>query len=385
MVFRKHVMPLLGTIAGDIIGAPYELKGTRIKHLDFQLFVNTPTFTDDTVLSLAIAQWIISDGLDLKDIVLSICRNYMHVGYGHSFKGWLRSEKPKPYQSFGNGSAMRVSSIGTFASNINSALNLAERSAIITHNHIEGIKGAQAVTIAIHLAYNGFPKNFIKEYIQNKFKYNLSRSIEEIRKTYSFDSSCQGSVPEAIIAFIESHSVEHAIRLAISLGGDADTQASIAGAIAAAYYKEIPTNILNRITDCLTYDLYKILDDFNNIELPKQEKSIFTLRAKQDVYLNGEVRYRFALATTDHIQVLIPKDTMLYIETIGSKCVYCKILTHKEQISQNIERELGKKYAELKDDYEYLCNGIALTPALSELYEFYVRDSTTDDILRFLD
>ena len=183
---------------------------------------------------------------------------YINVGFGHAFKCWLRSDSPKPYNSWGNGSAMRVSSIGLACGTLQEVLDLAEQTASITHNHPEGIKGAQAVAASVYLAYWGFSKLNIKDSIEKTFEYNLNRSIEDIRETYSFDSSCQGSVPEAIIAFLESTNFEDAIRLAVSLGGDADTQASIAGAIAESYYGTTGLNdeeILHEYLDCALIDI----------------------------------------------------------------------------------------------------------------------------------
>lgn len=263
MGINKQTLPIKGAIAGDVIGAPYELKGTRIKTDSFPLFPEILTFTDDTVLTLAIAKWIINRNLNLKDTVHEIGRKYKNVGFGHAFKEWLRSDSPSPYNSLGNGSAMRASSVGVIGKDITEVLELAKITAEITHNHPEGIRGAQAVASAIFLSFQGQSKEYIKGFIQSHFGYNLSKTISEIRQNYEFDATCPGSVPEAIIAFLESKSVEHAIRLAVSLGGDADTQASIAGSIAAAYFKKIPKIISDKVISILPPDLMRILLDFN--------------------------------------------------------------------------------------------------------------------------
>ena len=241
-----ELFPIYGAIAGDMIGAPYELKGTRIKDIRFPIVKSNSLPTDDTIQTVAMMKWVTTrefESEDLVDILKTLCLKYPNAGYGHSYKMWLRSLNSEPYNSFGNGSAMRVAPIAVCATSINDVLELAQKSAEITHNHPEGIKGAQAVAAATYLAYHGFTKSNIREFVSTRFGYNLNDTIENIRKTYSFDSSCQGSVPQAIIAFLESVDFEDAIRLAVSLGGDADTQASIAGAIAGAFYKDIPCEI----------------------------------------------------------------------------------------------------------------------------------------------
>lgn len=263
MKIYPYTLPIIGAIAGDVIGSPYELKGTRIKTENFPLFNEKSTFTDDTVLTLAVARWMINRELNLADIVHDIGRKYKKVGFGHAFKEWLRSDNPKPYNSLGNGSAMRVSSVGVIAKSISEVFQLAKDTADITHNHPDGVRGAQAVASAIYLSFHGYSKEYIKNFVQSQFNYDLSKSISEIRENYEFDATCSGSVPQAIVAFLESESVEHAIRLAISLGGDADTQASIAGAISAAYFQNIPEEISGKVIDLLPPDLMQILNDFN--------------------------------------------------------------------------------------------------------------------------
>lgn len=190
-------------------------------------------------------------------------KKYPDAGYGQMFNEWLSSQELKPYKSYGNGSAMRVSPIGFAFDSLEDVLKEAKRSAVVTHNHREGIKGAQAVASAVFLARTGSIKNPIKDFIEKKFRYNLSQRLDDIRPNYKFDSSCQGSVPQAIIAFLESESFEDAIRKAISIGGDSDTIACIAGGIAQAYYKEIPGFIVDRARLILDSGLKRILDSFN--------------------------------------------------------------------------------------------------------------------------
>jgi len=228
---------MIGAIAGDIIGSIYE--HDPIKTKDFPLFHPQCCFTDDTVLTIAIAKAILDDRNYFK-AVREIGRKYPYVGYGGSFIHWLRSTAPKPYNSWGNGSAMRVSPVGFAFDDADSVLEEARRSAEVTHNHPEGIKGAEAVAGAIFLARSGESKQRIKAFVSSSFDYDLDRRLDDIRPAYHFKISCQESVPESITAFMESEDFEEAVRNAVSLGGDADTMACIAGGIAQAFYKEIP-------------------------------------------------------------------------------------------------------------------------------------------------
>lgn len=225
---------MLGAIAGDIIGSVYE--GNNIKTKDFSLFQPFSTFTDDTVLTVAVADVLMING-NYAQTFKRYFRDYPDRGYGGSFYMWARSDRILPYNSFGNGSAMRVSPVGWAFDSLEETLQEAERSAAVTHNHLEGIKGAQATATAIYLARHRKSKEEIKFYISNNFGYNLNRTLKEIRPSYNFDVTCQGSVPESIIAFLESESYEDCLRNAVSLGGDSDTIASIAGGIAEAFYR----------------------------------------------------------------------------------------------------------------------------------------------------
>ncbi len=241
---------LLGAVAGDIIGSAYEFN--PVKSIGFRLFSGDSRFTDDTVMTVANADWLLRGG-DLVQTMQRYGRHYRHRGYGGMFSKWIWAEEPQPYHSFGNGSAMRVSPVGWAFETLEETLNAAKQSAEVTHSHPEGIKGAQAVASAVYLARTGKSKREIKEYIESAFGYDLSRTCDDIRPAYRFDVTCQGSVPESIIAFLEGSDYESTIRLAISLGGDADTMAAIAGGIAEAYYKEIPLHIkeeaLRRLPD----------------------------------------------------------------------------------------------------------------------------------------
>jgi ADP-ribosylglycohydrolase len=244
---------ILGAIAGDIIGSVFEWK--NVKTTDFDLFTDQTDFTDDTVLTVATMECL-TDNSDYSKTYQSYCRRFPNRGYGERFRSWISSNNPAPYNSWGNGSAMRVSPAGWAFDTLEEVLFQGKRSAEVTHNHPEGIKGAQAVASSVLLARKGGSKSDIKSYVKNTFGYNLNRTIDEIRPTFEFDESCQGTVPEAIIAFLESTDFENAIRLAISLGGDSDTIACITGGIAEAFYGEIPDYIvegsLNILPDGIT-------------------------------------------------------------------------------------------------------------------------------------
>ena len=248
MYYQSNI--LIGAIAGDIIGSVYE--GRKVASANFDLLSVFATFTDDTVLTLAVADCILNKK-DFAKTIYEYGNKYPKRGYGGYFRKWLASDNPQPYNSFGNGSAMRVSAVGAAYNTLDEVLAVAKQSAEVTHNHPEGVKGAQAIASAIFLAKTGSSKQAIKDYISATFNYNLNRSIEQIRPIYGFDVTCQGSVPEAIIAFLDSTNYENAIRLGISLNGDSDTIACMTGGIAAAFYREVPNEIvqfaLNRLTD----------------------------------------------------------------------------------------------------------------------------------------
>ena len=252
---------MLGAIAGDIIGSVYE--GNPVKSTEFLLFSANSVYTDDTVLTVAIAHAIL-EGMDYGVSLKTFGRKYPYAGYGGAFFNWIFSSDMEPYNSWGNGSAMRVSPVGFAFNSVDAVLREAEKSAEVTHNHPEGINGAQATALAIFLARTGYSKDSIKETIEKLFAYDLSRTLDEIRPTYYFDVSCQGSVPESIIAFLESEDFEDAVRKAVSLGGDSDTMASIAGGIAQAFYKEIPSHIVSCVRQKLPEEFLSIIDSFSN-------------------------------------------------------------------------------------------------------------------------
>ncbi len=257
---------IIGAIAGDVIGSAYEFNPTR--DYDFKLFTSESTFTDDTVLTMANAQWLLDDELHTHErlvaIMQDLCSRYEDRGYGGRFARWIGDSKPQPYNSYGNGSAMRVSPVGYYSQTIEEALTLAKISAEVTHNHPEGIKGAQATAAAIFMARNGRTKQEIREYVEQEIGYDLSRSLEEIRPTYTFNELCQTTVPEALTCYLEGKDYEDVIRLAVSLAADADTLAAIAGPIASAVW-DVPNEISQPAIALLSEEFCTTLLRFNEL------------------------------------------------------------------------------------------------------------------------
>jgi ADP-ribosylglycohydrolase len=251
---------MLGAIIGDICGSYYEFNPAE--GYDFSLTPPKSKFTDDTILSIAVADAFLNEK-DITQTLAKYGRSYPLGEYGGMFRRWMYSDELKPYGSYGNGSAMRVSPLGFLAKSEEEALELAKWSAMPTHGSVQGIRGAQAVALAIYLAKSGASKEEIKQTIESKFYYNLSRSLQEIEANYRFDVTCEGSVPEAIVAFLESTDYESAIRNAIWLKGDADTQACMAGGIAQAFYKSIPDELVKFAYEPLPDDLRDILHQFD--------------------------------------------------------------------------------------------------------------------------
>lgn len=251
---------MIGALIGDIAGSVYEYQ--NCKSLECELFPPGATFTDDSVLTVATADVLLHGG-GYADAYQHYGRRFPDAGYGTHFHFWMFSENAGPYNSWGNGSAMRVSPIGLALNSLDRVLAEAERSASVTHDHPEGIKGAQAVAAAVFLARRGESKGFIRDYITQQFGYSINRMLDNIRPTYSYDVSCQGSVPEAIIAFLESIDFDDAIRKAISIGGDSDTIACITGSIAHAFYRILPEEHIRTARHLLPPDLLGIVDEFD--------------------------------------------------------------------------------------------------------------------------
>ena len=253
---------MLGAIIGDVLGSTFEFYPMKTKQ--FELLDNNSHFTDDTVMTVAVADSIMNE-VPYTESLQQWGRKYPRAGYGGWFKKWIHQDDPKPYNSFGNGSAMRCSSVGWLLDDEDSVLDEAKKSAEITHNHPEGIKGAQAVALGVLMGRKGSSKKEIKEKLEDLFGYNLSQKLEQIIPNYKYDSTCQGSVPQAIIAFLESTDFEDAIRNSVSLGGDADTQACITGSLAEAHYKNIPDEIASFVKWRIEDDLLAVMAQFNSI------------------------------------------------------------------------------------------------------------------------
>jgi len=249
---------MIGAIAGDIIGSVYEWD--RIKTKDFDLFRTDCFFTDDTVLTVALAESILT-GADYASLMRAYYRRYPGAGYGGFFHQWARVHGSPPYNSWGNGAAMRISAVGFAFDSLEEVLERAGHYTAVTHNHVEGIKGAKATAAAIFLARNGGSKAEIRKYLTETFSYDLVRTVDEIRPAYRFNESCQETVPEAIVCFLDSTDFEDAIRNAVSLGGDSDTIACITGGIAQAHYG-VPPDIAERALSFLDADLKQITTRF---------------------------------------------------------------------------------------------------------------------------
>ena len=260
---------MYGAILGDMIGAPFEFdRGDKTK--DFEMFTEKTEFTDDTVMTIAVAEALMDTmGQDDEAIRAALVRSmqkwgrkYPDEGYGIRFSRWLRTNYPKPYKSYGNGSAMRVSAAGWLYDTLEETRHMAQLTAEVTHNHPEGIKGAEATASAIFMARNGADKAAIRDYIVREFGYDLSRACDEIRPTYHHVESCQQTVPEAITAFLEGVGFEDVIRTAVSLGGDCDTLTCIAGSIAEGAYG-VPKAMMEACRDRLPADILQVLDRFS--------------------------------------------------------------------------------------------------------------------------
>jgi ADP-ribosylglycohydrolase len=252
---------MLGAIIGDIIGSAYEFN--RIKTKTFELFTPKTMYTDDTVLTVAVADHLLHNK-GYINVYKEYPRKYVRRRYGQKFYVWANINETVPYNSFGNGSAMRVSPIGWAFDTLEDTLIKAKESAGPTHNHPEGVKGAQAVACAIFMARFGNTKDEMQHYIENNFGYKLDESVDDIRNKAYFDETCPVSVPQAISCFLQSDSYEDAVRNAVSLGADADTQAAIAGSIAEAFYKEIPESLISKSRELLHIDLWNIIDKFHS-------------------------------------------------------------------------------------------------------------------------
>ena len=261
---------MLGAIIGDIVGSRFEWNNIKTK--EFELFTNKNFVTDDSIMTLAVGKAILLSQKDLSRLnqftvqcMQEVGRPYPNCGYGGMFQQWMYSDNPKPYHSFGNGAAMRVSPCGYAADSLEDAIKLSQAVTEVTHNHPEGLKGAEATVVAIFLARTGHSIADIKQHITQNY-YSMDFSLDSIRDSYRFNETCQETVPQAIKAFLESTSFEDAIRNAISIGGDSDTLAAITGGIAQAYYG-VPNKIRQTALSYLDAPLLRIFQDFETIHL----------------------------------------------------------------------------------------------------------------------
>lgn len=245
---------MIGAIVGDIAGSTHEFKHFKTADMNFPLFPEGSKFTDDSILTVALADSLLSSE-SYGDLLKVYAKTYPYGGYGGRFVNWLRSGSKQPYDSFGNGSAMRTSAIGYFYDDLDNVLEEAEKNSAYTHSHPEGIKGAQVVSGIIFLSRTGSNKDDILKF-SSKYYSGLTEPLENIRRGYSFDATCQGTVPESIMCLLESNNFEHAVRLAVSLGGDSDTLGTITGSMAEAYYNGVPEDLANTAYD-LSDDLIR--------------------------------------------------------------------------------------------------------------------------------
>jgi ADP-ribosylglycohydrolase len=286
---------MLGAIAGDIIGSRFEFN--PVKSENFDLFHEDCRFTDDTVLTVAVAEGILR-GTEYAPLFLRYARNWPDRGYGPTFRAWLDSNGACATSGATNGAAMRVSPVGFAFDTEESVLREAERSAVVTHNHAEAIQGAQAVALSIFLARVGAAKENIRREISARFGYDLDRTLAQIRPGYRSDISCRGSVPESIIAFLESNCVEDAIRKAISLGGDSDTQACIAGGIAQAFYGGISAQLAAATRRNLPAEFLAIGDEFEIV----QRRRLLERYCQLNEASQNQIKPRIALDAKQHAQ-----------------------------------------------------------------------------------
>ena len=268
---------MYGAILGDIIGQPFEFnRGGKTKV--FPMFCKNPKFTDDSVMTIAICDGILKAGFDADEDTMKTSmiksmhywgHKYPHASYGQRFYLWLARKDFKPYNSYGNGSAMRVSSVGWFFETLERTRQVARWSAEVTHNHPEGIKGAEATVSVIWLSRNGYSKAQIKEFVENEFGYDLSRTCDQIRPNYFHKESCQETVPEAIISFLEGTDFEDVIRTAVSLGGDCDTLTAIATSMAESFFG-LPNEFKEKCLEYTTEEMHQVLKEFDKNSLPRK-------------------------------------------------------------------------------------------------------------------
>ncbi|MCE5205958.1 MAG: ADP-ribosylglycohydrolase family protein [Porphyromonadaceae bacterium] len=353
---------MLGAILGDIVGSTYEFANTKDYHFD--LFPEGSNYTDDSILTVAVADAILKKtdyGKSIRDWAL----RYPHPkgAYGGSFSRWLSSGSTKPYGSYGNGSAMRVCAVGWLFDSEQTVLDEARRSAECTHNHPEGIKGAQAAAIAVFFARKGKDKTYIKDYISNNFGYLFNRSTDELNKTYTFNETCQGTVPEALTCFFESKSFEDAIRKAIYIGGDSDTIGAITGGVAEAFYG-IPDKLAGKARTFLPDDMISVLKEFENrINIQALDVSSETKYLRKR-YLALKKEFSELFLQRQNLQLHEqPLLTALYLQKVGYKLyetyslevelsqLKFKIALMQSYVNRNEKPDMNKVNQEIKSRF----------------------------------
>ena len=393
---HKEVIIMLGAILGDIIGSPYEFdRGNKSK--EFELFHPSCEYTDDTVMTIAIADALLRAGNSASNEYIRSCvifsmrswgKKYPNAGYGSSFIRWVLSDtEPKPYGSYGNGSAMRVSSAGWLYKTLDKTRRVARITAEVTHNHPEGIKGAEAVASAIYLARTGKTKEEIKNYIVTEFGYDLSRTCDEIRPNYYHVESCQQTVPEAITAFLEGESFEDVIRTAVSLGGDCDTLTCIAASIAEAYYG-IEDDFMHEVFGYLPSDMKEVLERFlstKNKTTFKAERTWGNEQIKRSLHQHIFSRSKMSIIHFIHVMkkriesngsIIVPVEfTPKFFDEINPETV-------KVGDTITLEDDLHIKFRTLQDEDRVL---FAAFTDSSELHKGNPSDSVIIDLEAFLD
>lgn len=349
---KRRSDAIIGAIGGDIIGSAYEFKGARYE--DIKFFKDECGFTDDTVLTVAVADWLMNRQKPLRDYLLKYGRAYFKAGYGPSFTQWLKSPNPRPYNSCGNGSAMRVSAVGCVAQSTNEAMILAKESAIPTHNHPEGIKGAQAIAVAICLARHKTGKEMMKAYLTSMFDYDFNRSYKDIYNTdYSFNVICQTTVPEALICFFESDSYEDCIKKAMLTNMDTDTAAAVAGAVAGAFYG-ISDDFRKRVLSYLPDEFVKVIEKYDEDDVDCGCKTIVYLHGFGSSGQSGTVNYLRKMMP--EYNVLAPDIPVNPAEALPFLKDYCEKY-HPDLV---IGTSMGAMYAMQLFDYRRICVNPAL-------------------------
>lgn len=357
---------MLGAIIGDIVGSRFEWDNIKTKEFDFLTY--KCFFTDDTVMSLAIAKAIMESEEDYSNLsgkavqyMQEIGRLYPDSGYGTGFNKWINSNNPQPYNSYGNGAAMRVSACGIVARSIDEAKILSEKVTAVTHNHPEGIKGAEATAVAIYLAKKGKSILEIRDYIDKNY-YKMNFTLNSIRESYEFNETCQDTVPQAIMAFFESNSFEDAIRNAISIGGDSDTLAAITGSIAEAYYG-IPTDIRKHAITFLDETLLKILIDFENkypskIEVIQNDISVGFDKEDNSKKINTENREKMIQTSMD-----IAEEDLKNTKTENEETTSQKLFSHLFEACNILRGPINQ------DEYKSYVTPILFFKRLSDVYD----------------